>query len=130
MKRPSQGIGRLVVLEKDERVVDKQVVRLREGRPTTARKPAALPAVVGAYLRLVWILAGLLAIGVLALGAWGIVGQVVDRRPDMQYVTTQEVYIGGRVVEWQVELAIAGESVKAVLYTEREAVRLRDVAKR
>lgn len=96
------------------------------------RPPASdlVQAVVLEYRRLVWILAGLLAVGVLALSMWGIVGLVVDRRPDLSYVTTQEVYLGGHVVEWQVELAIAGESVKAVLYSEREAVRLRDAARR
>jgi len=94
------------------------------------RADEPMPAVVREYRRLVWVLAGLLVIGVLCLGAWGIVGVVVDHRPELRYVTTQEVYIGGRVVEWQVELAIAGESVKAVLYSEREAVRLRDAASR
>jgi len=96
------------------------------------RPPASdlVPAVVREYRRLVWLLAGLLAVGVLALSAWGIVGLVVDRRPDLHYVTTQEVYFGGHVVEWQVELAIQGEAVRAVLYSEREAVRLRDAARR
>jgi hypothetical protein len=94
------------------------------------RKPDAMPPVVREYRRIVLILAGLLTVGVLAFGAWGIVGLVVDRRPDLSYVTTQELYLGGRVVEWQVELLIAGEAVKAVLYTEREAVRLRDAARR
>ena len=92
------------------------------------RSGELVPAVVREYRRLVWILAGLLVVGVLSLGAWGIAGVVVDHRPHLRYVTTQEIYLGGRVVEWQVELAIAGESVKAVLYSEREAVRLRDAA--
>lgn len=96
----------------------------------SSRMPDLVSAVVREYRRLVWMLAGLLAVGVLALSTWGIVGLVVDRRPDLRYVTTQEVYFGGRVVEWQVELAIAGESVTAVLYSEREAIRLRDAARR
>jgi hypothetical protein len=73
---------------------------------------------------------GLLALVVVAVAAVTIAGLVVSARPAIRYVDTTPLLLNGWPVQWEVGLLVGGEQIKAVVYSEREAIRLRDATRR
>jgi len=90
---------------------------------------SAVPDIVRELRRVVSVLAALLLAAMLIAGAAVIVPTLDGWGGGVQYVSTEEINLGGRVVQWDVHLVIRGEDVSASVLSEREAVRLRDAAR-
>jgi predicted PurR-regulated permease PerM len=73
---------------------------------------------------------GLLALVVVCVSAIVITSIVVSAQPFIRYLDTTTVIMNGWPVQWDVRLEVSGEEVKAAVYSEREAIRLRDATRR